>query len=253
MEGIPASKQWLKGSATDIDLKGDRTLADCEVGNGGTLYLQIAPMRININFYPTNEIICLKVDKTETIDNVKAKIHLKIGVSSEKLWVSIVTQRLSVERSFKGDRTLAECNICNGDTLICDFEQTRVSFKIPFFSILSAGLVQISVTMLTGESIILEVNRSDTISYVRSLVESRKGSLLHQHVLFCEGKQLEDNLVLSNITNRSALYCLPKPRARLQSLVKLLNGKTIVLKVKSTKTVGNLLRKIYDMEDIPSN
>nr|GFA58452.1 hypothetical protein [Tanacetum cinerariifolium] len=75
MEGIPASKQWLKGSATDADLEGYRTLADCEVGDGGTLYLQIAPMRININFYPTKEIICLKVDKTETIDNVKAKIH----------------------------------------------------------------------------------------------------------------------------------------------------------------------------------
>ncbi|GJS94963.1 ubiquitin 8 [Tanacetum coccineum] len=252
MEGIPASKQWLKGSATDIDLKGDRTLADCEVGNEGTLYLQIAPMRININFYPTNEIICLKVDETETIDNVKAKIHLKIGVSSEKLWVSNVTQILSVERSFKGDRTLAECNICNGDTLICDFEMC-VSFKIPYVWILSAGLVQISVTTLTGESIILEVNQSDTISNVRSLVESKKGFLLHQHVLFCEGKQLEDNLVLSKIPNRSTLYCLPKPRARLQILVKLLNGKTIVLKVKSTKTVGSLLRKIYDMEDIPSN
>ncbi|GJY70107.1 hypothetical protein Tco_0473089 [Tanacetum coccineum] len=83
MEGIPASKEWLKGSyyisRAIVPLLNVRLVTEV------TLYLHTTPMRIYIKFYPTDESNCLKVEETETIDIGKAKINLKIRVPSDKL------------------------------------------------------------------------------------------------------------------------------------------------------------------------
>ncbi|GKB27443.1 zinc finger, CCHC-type containing protein [Tanacetum coccineum] len=73
-------------------------------------------------------------------------------------------------------------------------------------------------------------------------------------MLFLKGKQLNENLILNNfeLPIESTLYLLPNPRAKVQVLVKMMSGKTRVMKVRSTKTVSELIGKIHRKEGVPA-
>ncbi|VDN56926.1 unnamed protein product [Dracunculus medinensis] len=207
-------------------LEDGRTLSDYNIQKESTLHLVLrlrGGMQIFVKTL-TGKTITLEVEASDTIENVKAKIQDKEGIPPDQ-------QRLifaGVLWLYLGEDFMFFPYVCFF-LIFCDFDLCLLVFLCRFKSIMVAGKqledgrtlsdyniqkestlhlvlrlrggMQIFVKTLTGKTITLEVEASDTIENVK------------QRLIFA-GKQLEDGRTLSdyNIQKESTLHLVLRLR-----------------------------------------
>ncbi|CAM0907439.1 unnamed protein product [Alopecurus aequalis] len=174
---------------------------------------------------PTGRTIGLKVQKSDTLQTVKAQIqeHYHLFVKGHRL---------------EENRTLGDYGIPDQSTL--DLQESMQIYVME---------------ALQGKKITLEVDSLDTIDNIKSKIESILGFPKDQQCLIFDNKQLEDNNTLANlnICKESILLLvlrLAGPGGRMQIFVKMLDGKTETFNVESSYTVDYVKMKIYEMTGI---
>ena len=234
-EGIPADQQRLMFAGKDLE--DQYTLSNYNIQNESTLHMLLR-VRDGMPIFVktlTGKTLTIKVEPSDTILVLKEIIQEKEGFPADQ-------QRLMFAgKDLEDQYTLSNYNIQNESTL---HMLLRVRDGMPIF-----------VKTLTGKTLTIKVEPSDTILVLKEIIQEKEGFPADQQRLMFAGKDLEDQYTLSNynIQNESTLHMLLRVRDGMPIFVKTLTGKTLTIKVEPSDTILVLKEIIQEKEGFPAD
>lgn len=225
-EGIPLHQQKLIFSG--VEMKDNYRLSKYGIRKGTTIHLVLKLIQISIKTI-TGGTITLEVDPSDTLEKVKSQIQDKEGIPAGQQKLFYAGNQLD------NKRILSDCFIQKNSVLYLYWTNMSINVK-----------------KLTGKTITVKVDASDTIKMIKAKIECIEGIQPDQQYLVFAGRILrdEDTLFDYNIQKESTVHLICKPYRGMQIFVKMQSGKIITLKVQAQDTIENVKSKIHYTENI---